>query len=338
MRKKLPPSRPNRAARALVPPLLAICCAGVLWIQGRAYYGAELALYHRLAGLQLPILYGLPYEPPPAPVPTPSVGTDIAADVGEGIRVELLTITQSPMVDLTGTEPKVLIYHTHTTEAYFQTPAHSYTECGEWRTHENEHNIVAVGEKLAALLREQYGIAVIHDITDHEPPKLATSYSRSMKTMEKYREQYPSITMYIDVHRDSYGTKRTVTEPKDYIMIDGKEVARLMFVVGTGEGATGTGYGEMPDFAANYALARRITESLAAVNPGLARNIRVKTGRYNQHISNQCLLVEIGHNANTLEQALNAVDYLAAAIGESAGLTTGGAALSPAPNTSLFAP
>ena len=68
----------------------------------------------------------------------------------------------------------------------------------------------------------------------------------------------------------------------------------MMFVVGTGEGATGTGFGEKPDFAANYALAKRITEYLAGIDERLVRNIRVKTGRYNQHISDQCLLVEVG--------------------------------------------
>lgn len=338
MRKRLPPPRPKRSGWAL--PLLALCCIGILLIQGRAYYGPEPALYHRLASLQLPLLYGLPYAPPPPPPAAPSVGVDIDAGVDEGIRIELLTIAEAPTVDLAGSAPKVLIYHTHTTEAYFQTPAYSYEPSGDSRTRENDKNIVAVGEKLATLLRDKYGIAVLHDITDHEPPKLATSYSRSVKTMEKYREQYPSITMYIDVHRDAYGSKPT--ENKDYIVIDGKEVARMMFVVGTGKGATGTGYGEMPDFTANYALAKRITETLAAVNPGLVRNIRVKTGRYNQHISNQCLLVEVGHNANTLEQALNAIDYLAAAIAECAGLGPAGSSASPAPSptpkTSLFAP
>lgn len=353
MRKKLPPPRPSRTGRALALPLLALCCAGVLLMQGRSYYGEELALYHRLASLQLPILYGLPYAPPPTPAPAPTVGVDIEEGVGESIRVELLTIAPAPKVDLTGSAPKVLIYHTHTTEAYFPTPGSTYVASGDWRTRENDKNIVAVGEKLATLLRDKYGISVLHDITDHEPPKLATSYSRSVKTMEKYRAEYPSITMYIDVHRDAFGSNPS--EIKDYIVIDGKEVARLMFVVGTGKGATGTGYGEMPDFAANYALAKRITESLAAVNPGLVRNIRVKTGRYNQHISNQCLLVEVGHNANSLEQALNAIDYLAAAIAESAGLSGPATALpassplpsaspapspspSPTPITTLFAP
>ena len=104
-----------------------------------------------------------------------------------------------------------------------------------------------------------------------------------------------------------------------------------MFVVGTGKGATGTGYGQMPDFDSNYALAERITNTLKGIDPGLTRDIRVKPGRYNQHISNQCLLVEVGHNANTFEQALNSVDYLAAAIAESAGLTAGEDQLSLSP-------
>lgn len=104
-----------------------------------------------------------------------------------------------------------------------------------------------------------------------------------------------------------------------------------MFVVGTGKGATGTGYGQMPDFDSNYALAERITNTLKGIDPGLTRDIRVKPGRYNQHISNQCLLVEVGHNANTFEQALNSVDYLAAAIAEAAGLTAGEGQLSLSP-------
>ncbi|MDR0840244.1 MAG: stage II sporulation protein P [Christensenellaceae bacterium] len=328
-RRQAPRVRRDTPAKRIKPvsygPTLAalfFCCLGALFLHSRSYYGGAFDFYHALSALQLPLLYSLPYASDAAPRPqAPLViaGIDIASDVSNGIRVELFSTAPSPTVDLSGADPKILIYHTHTTEAYFKTPAHDYTDAGKWRTTESEHNIVAVGEKLATLLRDQYGISVLHDMTDHEPPKLATSYSRSVRTMKDYRAKYPSLSMYIDVHRDSYSAEDP-KKPSDYVVIDGKEVARLMFVVGTGEGATGTGYGEMPDFAANYALAKRITESLAKVEPGLVRNIRVKTGRYNQHISNQCLLVEVGHNGNTLEQALNAIDYLAAAIAEAAGL------------------
>ena len=244
------------------------------------------------------------------------------ADFDEGvsnrIRLELLNVVPPEKINLSGTEPRVLIYHTHTTEAYTPTNKYPYIECGEWRTRQNDRNVVALGEKLAKLLSETYGIVALHDTTDHEPPKLDTSYERSLITMRRYKEQYPTITLFIDLHRDAYGSSAAGT--KDFVTVDGKEVARMMFVVGTGKGATGTGYGEMPDFAANFALAKKMTERLAQYHPNLMRDIRVKNGRYNQHVSSQCLLVEVGHNANTFEQALNAVELLAQAIADVAGV------------------
>ena len=156
---------------------------------------------------------------------------------------------------------------------------------------------------------------MLHDTTDHEPPKLATAYSRSEETMRDYQQKYPSLEVFIDVHRDAYGNSDTPIT--DYLELDGTEVARMMFVVGTGEGATGTGFDEMPDFESNYALAEAITNRLTAIDSRLARPIRVKTGRYNQHISSHCLLVEVGHNCNSLDQALAAIPYLADAIAAS---------------------
>lgn len=254
------------------------------------------------------------------PLPTLKLErADVDENVDIGFLMELIGTEEpeSPEMDLTGDEPKVLIYHTHTKEGYFPTDQYDYEPDSDWRCQDDAMNICAVGERLAEDLRNIYGIEVIHDTTNHEPPKLATAYSRSLETMLYYKEKYPSITLFIDIHRDDGGDP---VIPKDYIVIDGKEVARIMFVVGTGKGATGTGFDEMPDFASNYALAKSLTDYLLSIDDGLARNIRVKAGRYNQHISSTCLLAEIGHNGNTLEQALNAADYLAAAIANAANL------------------
>ncbi len=256
------------------------------------------------------------------PTPQPTIKLE-RADVDENVDIrfliELIGTKEpvSPDMNLAGDEPSVLIYHTHTKEGYFPTERYPYEPDSNWRCQDDAMNIVTVGERLAQQLRDVYGIEVIHDTTNHEPPKLATAYSRSLETMLYYKEKYPSITLFIDVHRDDGGEP---VIPRDYIVIDGKEVARIMFVVGTGKGATGTGFDEMPDFASNYALAKRLTEYLLSIDSGLARNIRVKAGRYNQHVSSTCLLAEVGHNANTLEQALNAADYLAAAIAKAANL------------------
>ena len=207
---------------------------------------------------------------------------------------------------LRGSSPAILIYHTHTTEAYWNDPDDPYRENGAFRTRDNTKNIVAVGEVLKNILETTYGFTVIHDTTDHEPPKLATAYERSLATMQKYKEQYPQIVLYLDLHRDAYNSANA---PTDYLTVNGTETARLMFVVGRGDK-----YAEKPYFDSDYALAQRITDHLNAIAPKLARPIRVKPGRYNQHVAPNCLLAEVGHNANTLEQAKAAMPFLAESI------------------------
>lgn len=197
-------------------------------------------------------------------------------------------------IRLSGSGPKVLIYHTHTSEAY------SDTKDTDWRTDDTEKNIIAVGKALAEALTE-YGIEVIHDETDHEKPDLPASYTRSLVTMEQYKKKYPSIELFIEVHRDARVDNETV-------VIDGKKAAQLLFVVGTGEKAD-----EKPDYKGNFALAKAVFEQLSAVHPDLVRPIRVKAGRYNQHAGHS-LFVEVGNNMNTLEEALNATQHLAEAI------------------------
>ncbi len=233
------------------------------------------------------------------------------------VRIEVQENDQ-PAVTVTAEEgqdaPRILIYHTHATEAYLQTESETYRPCGSWRTEDASKSVVAVGAKLKALLETEYGLGVLHDTTNYEPPKLASAYSRSLVAMQSYQARYPSLSIFIDVHRDAYGTGKDTSQPQDFVEIDGKQTARLMFVVGTGEGATGAGFAQKPDFESNLALAKAITGRLKAVDEQLTRDIRIKTGRYNQHVSSACLLVEVGHNANTLTQALNAVPYLAEAI------------------------
>lgn len=206
-------------------------------------------------------------------------------------------------LDLRGKEPKILIYHTHTTEAYTATKASPYVQTGYYRTADPSKSVLAVGEALAKRLRVQYGFSVIHDTTDHEPPSLKTAYERSEKTIRSYLEKYPSLVLFIDVHRDAS------SDEKDFVVVDGCPTARLMCVVGQG-----TKYADKPDFDTNFALASALTDHLRHIDRRLARDVRVKTGRYNQHVGQLSLLIEVGHNANTLEQALNAVPSLAESL------------------------
>lgn len=240
-------------------------------------------------------------EPTATVQPSQTIATD-APKTGVEVSIQCTTSCFSLRRD----KPTILIYHTHTTEAYTQTAASPYVESGEWRTADNTKNVVAVGEALKTCLEETYGFCVIHDTTDHEPPKLSTAYTRSEQTMQRYHDAYPSIVLYIDLHRDAYDTTNA---PTDFITINGVEMARLMFVVGEG-----TKYDEKPYFESNLALAQSITTYLSSIDEKLVRPIRMKSGRYNQHVSSHCLLVEVGHNANTLEQAIASMPYLAEGI------------------------
>ncbi len=209
----------------------------------------------------------------------------------------------SQSLEFRGQDPKILIYHTHTTEAYTATAASPYVQTGSFRTTDPSKSVLAVGEALATRLRTQYGFSVLHDTTDHEPPSLKTAYDRSEKTMRRYLENYPSLILFIDIHRDAS------SDEKDYVMVDGMPTARLMCVVGQG-----TKYTDKPDFENNLALAASLTKNLRRIDNRLARDVRVKTGRYNQHVGQLSLLIEVGHNANTLEQALHAVPSLAESL------------------------
>lgn len=208
------------------------------------------------------------------------------------------------------TQPKrVLIYHSHTYEAYEQTDER-YRETEKWRTADNAHNVVRVGEELAALLRS-HGLEVVHDSTAFEPPALSTAYTRSLQMLENRQAAGETYDLYIDLHRDAYVASST---GKNTVNVGGAETARLMLLVGKGEGQTGQGFDVKPDWQTNLAIAQRVTDALNDQAEGLCRDVCVKSGRFNQHIAAGCVLVEAGNNHNTLEEVLSAMPWLADAI------------------------
>ncbi len=249
-------------------------------------------------------------EPTLAPTPTPTA-TPLFVPRDENGN---LIINEDLYASFTETEfplpsaPTVLIYHTHAEEAYRQTRDYSYQETGEktYKTLDKTKSVVALGELLKAALEER-GFTVIHDDTDVEPPELKSAYDRSVKIME----QHPEALIYIDLHRNTANVKH---KKDDVVMLEGKRCARMFFVVGTGVGTYEGEYETHHDWQRNYALAKAVTERLRAVDPAFAIDIRLKVGRYNQHVSPYCLLLELGHNANTFEDAQNAIPYLADAL------------------------
>ena len=221
------------------------------------------------------------------------------------IRIEVVRRTPHP----TG-QVRVLIYHTHTWEAYEPTADAAYQPTQRWRTMDHAHNVVRVGAELALHLRE-LGMEVVHDASDLEPPNLSTAYSRSLILLEAYRQRGEIFDVYIDLHRDAYNTSMRNTNT---VAVDDVEMARISLVIGKGTGQTGVGFDQKPNWEVNMQLAQAITDALNAQVPGLARPVLTKSQRYNQHFAESAVLVEVGNNGNTLEQALAAMPYLARAI------------------------
>ncbi len=198
-------------------------------------------------------------------------------------------------------QPRILIYHTHTHEAYEQVDGDPYEALEAWRTTDNSHSVVRVGEALASRLR-RYGFDVVHDNTDHEGSELSTAYTRSLATLMRYRERFD---LYIDLHRDAY----VEGDPVSVTNGNGEEMAPIMLLIGNG-----VGFDVKPWFRQNLSFARALEARINEEAPGLCKPVLVKDGRYNQNIGVFSVLVEVGHNRNTLVQACNSVSPLASAI------------------------
>lgn len=209
-------------------------------------------------------------------------------------------------LDLTGEGPKVLILHSHTTESFTQT-SDRYEESSAYRTLDSGHNMIALGKILAEILRSE-GIGVIHDTTLHDYPSYNGSYNHAAASTKAYLEQYPSIELVLDLHRDAADTASGQLVTK--CTVGGEKSAQLMFVMGTDTRL------QHPDWERNMSLALKLQVLLEKDNPGICRDMNLTQNRYNQHLGNYALLIEIGAAGNTLAEAKLAARELGEAIVE----------------------
>lgn len=224
-----------------------------------------------------------------------------------GYRPDLeALLTRSLSFDLRGEEPTVLILHTHTTESYTPADGESYVDAGDYRTLDEAHNMLRVGDLVAQKL-EDAGISVLHDRALHDYPNYDDSYTHAAASTAEYLEQYPSIRLVLDLHRDAADTAygQMATE----CWVGGSQAAQLMFVVGTDENGL-----SHPFWQENLSLALKLQVLLEKRNPGICRNLTLTSQRYNQHFTPGALLVEVGAAGNTMDEALLAAGALADAI------------------------
>lgn len=214
-------------------------------------------------------------------------------------------LTAPVELELTGQGPRVLILHTHTTESYTQTESDRYEESSSYRTLDPDSNMLVLGELVAQILRDN-GIEVIHDTTLHDYPSYNGSYSHAAASTRELLEQYPTIELILDLHRDAAQT--STGQMATRCTIGGESAAQLMFVVGTDTRLS------HPDWERNLSLALKLQVLLEKENPGICRKLSLSKNRYNQHLGRYALIVEIGAAGNTLDQARIAAGKLGDAI------------------------
>jgi stage II sporulation protein P len=190
------------------------------------------------------------------------------------------------------TDPQVLVFHTHTSESYLPTSSveHKLNDRGD---------IVDVGRYLANELNE-LGVLTLHADKIHDQYPFRDSYIRSHETVNNLLTENPSIKVVLDIHRDATpGLPSTVN-------INGSEVAGISFVIGSDR--IGLPH---PNWQKNYQFALELADALDRHYNGIVLKVIRADARYNQHLHKHAVIVEIGNQHSSLEQAKIAAKYLA---------------------------
>ena len=207
-------------------------------------------------------------------------------------------------IDMEEEGPKILVYHTHSQEAFKDSKEGDVSE-----------TIMGMGEYLSKILNEKYGIETLHhkgvyDLIDGKLDR-SKAYQLAEPKITQILKENPSVEVVIDLHRDGVKeSTRLVTE------INGKQTAQIMFFNGMSRSRTN---GEIqylynPYIQDNLALSFQMQLYAAQKYAGFTRRIYLKSYRYNMHLNPKTLLVEAGAQTNTVAEMKNAMEVLAAIL------------------------
>ena len=206
-------------------------------------------------------------------------------------------------------EPQILIMHTHTTESYEPYGRDFYDASFSSRTTDERMNMVAVGNAIAEQL-EAAGIGVIHDTTKHDYPSYNDSYDRSRVTVSGILEEYPSIKIVLDIHRDAI-ERADGERIAPVAVVDGKNAAQVMIISGCDDGTM-----DMPDYLKNFRFACLLQQEMESLFPGLTRPVLFDYRKYNQDLTTGSILIEVGGHANSIDQAIYSGELIGKALAE----------------------
>lgn len=240
---------------------------------------------------------------------TNSKQVNYAIDKKTGMPEDLFNVNEMSSknlhINVEGNGPKVLIFHTHGSEMYADSK-------------DVNEGIIGAGEYLKSILEDRYGVECMHitDRFDFVDGKIKRdgAYERAEPVITKIIEENPSIQLVIDLHRDGVNENlRLATN------IDGKPYAKIMFFNGicrkwdNGKLTPISGL-ENPYIKTNLALSYQMQEAVLDFNTELPRKIYINAYRYSLHMKDKSMLIELGAQTNTVEEAMNSVEIIAEAL------------------------
>ena len=210
---------------------------------------------------------------------------------------EDMSLAKSP--DGKDGKPQILVYHTHAVSEGF----------ADGKTGKN-HKIAEVGEELCKVLRKK-GYSVLHDTSDYDMVNgrldRSKAYAKALTNLKRILEANPSIQVIIDLHRDGIGSN-----DKALTNINGRKTARIMFFNGLSRNSKKEiKYLKNDNLFGNLSFSLKLKLKAMELYPGFAKPVYLKGYRYNLHLKKRSMLVELGNQNNTFEEALNATKPLA---------------------------
>ena len=236
---------------------------------------------------------------PPLPAFSGEEDVDVYYAVRKQPDIEELLATPLEW-NLFGTEPSVLILHTHTTESYTK-QGENYKETSSWRTLDENYNMLSIGQLVGAIL-EDAGMAVLHHRELNDYPSYSGSYTRARQSLREILEENPGIRLVLDLHRDAAGTEHS--QMRTQAVVDGQSAAQLMIVIGTNH----------ENYEKNLSLGLKLHVQLEEAFPGIMRPLQLRAQRFNQDLNSGALLIEVGAAGNSHQEARIAAEKLAQAI------------------------
>lgn len=204
--------------------------------------------------------------------------------------------------------PQVLIYHTHTSEGYIDEDVNFFYESFYSRTQNNDFNVVAVGNAITNAL-DSKDITTLHDKTVHDSTYNG-SYDRSVVTVQNDMKKNKDIKVVLDIHRDAIGTDDCKIKP--VFTYNGKKAAQIMIL----SGCDTDGERGFTHWKNNLNFALKIQNKAEQMYPGITRPLDFDYFAYNEYVCDGSLLIEIGTDANSTQEAQYAGTLLGNVIAE----------------------